>query len=145
MQKRRGRRVRGALDINSNLTGYRALVFFVAIVLATPIAWKRRVWALVWGMLLVNVFVTLRVWFKLYDGFSNPGPAHFFQLSESTKALLHWCTLILFHAPELNFIVPAFIWILVSFRRNDLSFLLGQTPEGELSRESRPTEKRVRG
>ncbi len=145
MQKRRGRRVRGALDINSALTGYRALVFLVAIVLATPIAWKRRAWALAWGMLLVNVFVALRMWLKLYDSFSDPGPAYFFKLGESTKELLHWCTLILYQAPELNFIVPAFIWLLVSFRRNDLALLLGQAPVGEQSRESRPPEKRVRG
>ncbi len=144
MQKLRGRRVRGALDINSALTGYRALIFLVAMVVATPIAWKRRVWALVWGMLLVNAFVTLRVWLKLYDAFSNPGPAYFFKMGESTKELLHWCTLILFQAPEMNFIVPAFIWLLVSFRRNDLALLLGQTPAGEKSRESRPSEKRVR-
>lgn len=145
MQKLRGRRVRGVLDINSALTGYRALVFFVAMVVATPIAWKRRVWALVWGMLLVNAFVALRVWLKLYDAFSNPGPAHFFKLGESTKELLHWCTLMLYTAPEMNFIIPAFIWLLVSFRRNDLALLLGQTPAGEQTRESRRSEKRARG
>lgn len=145
MVKRRGRRDRGTVNISSALRGYRALVFLVAMVVATPIAWKRRVWALVWGMLLVNVFVGLRVWLKLYDSFSNAGPAHFFTLEESTKNLLHWCMLMLYSAPEMNFIIPAFIWLLVSFRRNDLALLLGQTPAGEQIRESRRSERHTRG
>lgn len=124
MVKRHGRRVRGTLDINSGLVGYRPLAFLVALVLATPITLKRRAWALLGGLILVNLFVALRMWLKLYAGFSSPGPLNVITLGEFSKTALQWAALMLYRAPEMNYIVPAFIWLLVSFRRGDLRGVL---------------------
>lgn len=124
MVKHGGRRIRGTLDINSGLVGYRPLAFLVALVLATPIALKRRAWALLGGLVLVNLFVALRMWLKLYAGFSGPGPFNVITLGEFGTTALQWAVLMLYRAPEMNYIIPAFIWLLVSFRRGDLHGVL---------------------
>jgi hypothetical protein len=38
----------------NSLTGTNALT--IALIMATPVQWRRRSWALLWGMLLINAF-----------------------------------------------------------------------------------------
>ncbi len=113
-------------DIKSVYAGYRPTAFLIALVLATPVPWSRRLWALLWGLILVNAFVSFRVGLVLLDDFSNNNPLALFTLSHTLKAGLRLLVLLFYRAPEMHYIVPAFIWLLVTFRRDDLKTLLAR-------------------
>lgn len=113
-------------DITSVYAGYRPTAFLIALVLATPIPWSRRPWALLWGLILVNAFVTFRIGILLLNDFTNPNPLALFTLSHTLKSGLKFLVLLFFRAPEMHYIVPAFIWLLVTFRRGDLKTLLAK-------------------
>ncbi len=122
-------------DIKSVYVGYRPTAFVIALVLATPLPWRRRVWALLWCLILVNVFVAFRVGIVLLNDFTNPNPLALFTLGRTWKMLLRGLVLLFYRAPEMHYIVPAFIWLVVTFRRGDMSRLLARQPR----REERPT------
>lgn len=118
-------------DIKSVYVGYRPTAFVIALALATPVPWRRRLWALLWCLILVNVFIAFRVGLVLLDDFSNNNPLALFSLGRAWKISLKALVLLFYRAPEMHYIVPAFIWLLVTFRRGDLSRLLTPRPRGK--------------
>ncbi len=77
-------------------------------------------WALLWGLVLVNAFVAFRVWLQLVNAYSDPNALAIFSLSPFWKGMLRAAVLVLFRAPAAHYVVPMFIWMLVTFRRGDL-------------------------
>ncbi len=101
--------------------GYLATVLVLALILATPVSRRRKGWAILWGLLLANAFVTLRIYLGLVHLFSGPGdPMAMFSFSPFWKDALHLAVQISSVSPELTFVVPVFIWIVVTLRRGDL-------------------------
>ena len=112
--------VSGDMDIKSVYVGYRPTIFLIALVLAAPVPWSRRLWALWWGLVLVNAFVAFRVWLQLVNAYSDPNALNLYPLSPFWKGMLRAAVLVLFRAPAAHYVVPMFIWMLVTFRRGDL-------------------------
>jgi len=115
--------VTGRMNSSSRLVGYLPTVILLALILATPISWRRR-WRALWiGGLLVTAFVALRMAIPLLQTFSAPGPL---QVHER-GALAHWLLSVLdrafLAAPASWFVVPIFIWIGVALRRRDWELL----------------------
>jgi len=54
-------RARRTTESDSRFLGYMPVAALVALILATPITWRRRGLALLWGLPLVHGFVVLRV------------------------------------------------------------------------------------
>ena len=112
------------IRISSRYTCYVPTVTLIALVLATPISWSRRCWALLWGLIFVHVVAILFHITILLDKFSYDNPIHAVDLSPWAKtAVLYvkstiWASVLLFH-----FVIPALIWILVTFRRSDWEWL----------------------
>ena len=127
--KRRPHYARGELDIKSVYTGYRPTAFLIALVIATPIPWSRRWRALVWGLVWVNVFVALRVWLRLLDTFSDGNVLALYTFSPFWKSLLQALVKIIVEQPETHYMAPAFIWILVVFRRGEWKRAFGLEPQ----------------
>lgn len=104
---------------DSNLVGYMPVVSLVALVLASPIPWRRRRRALAHGLALVTVFVAARMSIPIRRDFSredalavhHPGAVGRWLLEVSERALLD--------APASFFVVPILIWVLVALRRED--------------------------
>ena len=118
---------------SARLIGYLPTAEVVALILATPIAWRRRWKALLWGLLLVHGLIALRVTILLLYGFSSdqpcalysPGP---FWSDVLTKAYSLGAVWVSF-----TFVAPIFIWLLVTFRRIDLQRWLVTRGDGELA------------
>lgn len=125
---------RGQLELKCTYTGYRPTAFMIALVLATPLAWRRRLRALLWCLLWVQVFIAFRVDLRLLDAVSNADALAVFTPGPFWKGLLSGLNLVFFTAPASDYTVPAFIWLLVCFRRGDLQRVLGEQPEKELAR-----------
>ncbi len=133
----RNRRAPGAnapFPFKASLVGYRPTIFLLALVLATPIAWSRRWRALLWGLLWVNVFVAFRVWLLLVNAFSNENPLAVYSFSPFFKSLFEPLVAVMFLSPATHYTAPAFIWLLVTFRRGDIEALLGSKRSGPARR-----------
>jgi hypothetical protein len=98
---------------------YLATALVVALILATPLPRRRKAIALVLGLLLINAFVVWRIWIGLVDVFSENQLA-LIQLAPFWKETVRLAVQIFVGSIESSFIVPVFIWILVTFRRGDL-------------------------
>lgn len=125
LYKLKPRPVRGTTEITAVYYGYRPTVFLIALILATPIPWRRRLLALVWGLILINVFVAFRLTLQLFDIFSNGDALTLFTLSRPWKTVLKAMIRIFVMAPAGHYMGPAFIWLVVTFRRGDLAAVFG--------------------
>ena len=61
----------GRVPVASRRMGYVPTAMLIGLVLATPLPWSRKVRALLWGFLLINGFVVLRVALVLLHTFSR--------------------------------------------------------------------------
>lgn len=105
---------------DSIATGYLPTVETIALVLATPIPWRRRWKALLYGVLLANGFVALRVYVTLLHWFSVEQPWALYTPNPFGKKVLASVFEFIAVAPPCTFLMPVLIWILVTFRRDDI-------------------------
>jgi hypothetical protein len=107
---------------SSRYTGYGPTALALALVLATPIPWRRRAWALPWAALLASVFVATMLAIWIYGWFYGEECLSLAPFSEEHAARAKLVATVL----DMNswmgpyYIAPVFIWVLVSFRREDL-------------------------
>ncbi|MFH1746416.1 MAG: hypothetical protein ABIG44_05155 [Planctomycetota bacterium] len=131
-------RMSTTLPLSSRHKGYLPTISLIALVLATPIPWRRRGWALLWGLLLINAFVALRTALAILNAFVNDGPA-----SQTTslfaRELCRGLTVALAETPASYFIGSILIWIVVTFRRGD--WLAARNPE-RYTDDQRPSPER---
>ena len=82
---------------------------------------------------------------QLLDAYSDPNPLALFSLTRNWKITLKILVLIFFRAPETHYIAPAFIWILVTFRRGDLAnmFTRQKHTQDAIARGPAKTEPRL--
>ena len=106
------------LITGSRNSAYLPTAFLVSLVLATPVPWQRRAWALLWGLMLMTVFVASCQLVCVLYAFNRPclslisvGP----RWSQALETL--------FEAAQGDAVtwlaVAALIWVLVTFRRSD--------------------------
>lgn len=109
----------GTVQHNSRRMGYVPTAVLISLVLATPLSWSRKSRALLWGLLLVNAFVALRLALVLLRDLSRDDPLCLFDLSPFTLKVLAWAVraLVMSHGSYFGF--PVLIWILATFRRSD--------------------------
>jgi len=115
----------GRTEIGVDYLSYRPTAFLVALVLATPVPWRRRSLALLVGLVFINLFIAFRVWLRVFDALSDGNVLSVYALSEFWKNVVRMGVTVLVRAPVPTYIVPAFVWLLVSFRRGDLQALAG--------------------
>lgn len=104
---------------------YLATVFTLALVLATPIPWRRRWKAIVLAMLLIHLFLAARLWLGLLDGFSEERMA-VVHLSPFWKEAVRLAVAIFLVSPEATFVAPVFAWIVAAVRSKDLTQWFGE-------------------
>ncbi|UCE60089.1 MAG: hypothetical protein JSU63_21925 [Phycisphaerales bacterium] len=102
-------------QLDARMTGYLPIAQVLALILATPIPWSRRWKALVWGFLLVNLFVAVRVWSILVFTLSSVAQ-HITNLGELSADLIS-----ILASPTPAFLVPPLVWLLVVLRPADLA------------------------
>ena len=126
--------LQGRVNHSSWLIGYLPLAECSALILATPIPWQRRWKALLWGLILVNVFVVVRIWIVLLYWFGIDAPWALYDPSlfwgQVVSGLRAW----LVKGPTCSFVIPALIWMLVCFRPSDFKAAIGdeETPSAAM-------------
>jgi hypothetical protein len=108
-----------ALDVNTRYLGYVPTILLIALVLASPVSWKRRLLALALGLVLVTLLVMFKQWISLL-WLCEQHP--FLQLTNFTgtgkKLLTFFNTFISITSSSVLYFVVA-IWLLVTFRLED--------------------------
>ncbi len=108
------------LMLDSRGVGWIPTALIVSLVVATQVPWARRLWALLAGTVLVHVFIILTSAAYIWDETLAPiGPG-----ASAAARLGHWVAdgLVETFVVQLgaSFVVPAVIWLLVTFNRGDL-------------------------
>jgi len=117
------RGARGTMDANSRRMGFMATAFLSALVLATPIPRPRRLVALVWGLVLISVFVAFKMYLQLVNAFSDDNVLAIYTFGAFTKTVVVALIKVFSMSPVTAYIAPVVIWVLVAFRRGDLAGL----------------------
>jgi len=104
------------VDFDVRGFGWKPMALFIALVLASPLPWKRRLVALCWGPLWVQAAVMGLLAFAIWNESSEIGLV---TMSPFWKSLAAEC--------QHNFIAhfslaaPVVVWLLMTFRTGDLA------------------------
>lgn len=108
------------LDLDTRAFGWMPLALLLAFVLATPLPWKRRWRALVWGVLCQQAFTMMALGYCIWNESTEVGLV---SISEAWKEAAAAVKSLL--AGQLILAVPVLIWLLVMFRGGDLQKITG--------------------
>lgn len=117
--------------VDSASMGFLPMAVLVALLAATPRGLGRRLRGLVRGGLLVQVFIALRLLVLILYAVTAAADSTRAVASVWTKTLTHQLHSIVNVEIPLAFAAPALIWLLTTFRREDLLGL--QLPRGPAS------------
>jgi hypothetical protein len=118
---------------SSRYTGYVPTAFAVALVLATPLPWRRRAAAMAWAALLASGFAALMlaIWIRGWFYWQECAWLAKFSSRYELRADLSGSLVDISTWPGPYFIAPVFIWIIVSLRRKELEAIpVASSPSG---------------
>jgi hypothetical protein len=105
---------------------YLPTALLIALVLATGIGWRRRLWALAWGLLWVHVFIAFLMGVMIVVViWANP-ELDLFQASQSWQKAVWLLNECFGNRVGTPLIMAVLIWMVVTFRREDWINILGQ-------------------
>jgi hypothetical protein len=113
----------GFICHNSRRSSYIYIAFLAALVLATLIPWRRKGWALLWGMILIHGFIVFNLAMWILYGF-NKEPLCLLVLCPFWKRVLLLTLDVFVRNLTFGLVVCVFIWIFILFRREDWSRIL---------------------
>jgi len=106
--------------LDTRSIGWLPTALTLALILATPVPWRQRGWAVVWGMLLVQVFILFSLQIEIWYWWYEPPTISSVHLSPFCLSILDNLRYTLITQIGASFSVPILIWILVTIRREDL-------------------------
>lgn len=114
----RGNGQRFMLAVDAWQMGWTPTAFFVALTLASPIPWRRRWWALLWGMLLIHGFVLMTVGIFVWNESTR---LYLVTLPPLWKEIANRLEAVALAPVGPSFFAAAMTWMLVAFRRQDFA------------------------
>lgn len=107
------------VGITSRYSSYMFAAFLAALILATPVSWKRRAWALVLGFILMHIyFLAIKTSIFLLNILAN-SPQSPMVFNESLKKFAFFAKAAFMENLVFGFMISIFIWALVLFRKKD--------------------------
>lgn len=96
--------------VSARHMGYVPVGTFLSSMIVTPLAWRRRLKGILWGLLVIHLFIALRIVVLLVSLFSSEGPQQLFHPGRPGAASLRLLTTILTESPTVTYAVPVFLW-----------------------------------
>lgn len=113
------------LDFDVRGLGWKPTALLIALVLATPLPWKRRLTALCWGLLWVQLVVMIFLAFAIWNESSEIGLVTMSPFWKNLASQWQHNFIALFSLAS-----PFMVWALVTFRTADMAFL--KWPNGKI-------------
>jgi hypothetical protein len=114
------------LDLDSFDFLWRPMSLLLALVLASPVSWRRRAWALAAGGICLHLFLFLVLDFAIWTESADVGLVSFSPFWKKTCGeILHLLI------GQLNIAAPFLIWAVMTFRREDFQGFLNLETAGE--------------
>ncbi|MGB8354596.1 MAG: hypothetical protein WCD79_11950 [Chthoniobacteraceae bacterium] len=110
------------LDVGS---GWQATALLLALILATPVSWRRRGWAVFLGLLCIHFLILLSLSFIIWN---ESMEISLVTLSPFWKQISNGFRDVL--VSQFTVAIPVLVWVLVTFRREDMIRILGRRGEG---------------
>jgi len=129
-------------SINIRFLGYVPTAMVMSLVLATPISFRRRCRAVIWGLALVHLYIAARLWLTLLADFSGNSVVATFSLGEFGDGALAFLSGLLSTSIIGSYLGPIVIWIMVTFRRGDLELIMADKSETEPAAPTRSRKER---
>ena len=112
----------GGLKTSSRMMGYAPTVVIIALFLATPTTWRRRAFGLLWGLLLIHLFIAVRLSLTLAkDGFAGTHKYALFKPSEFWFGVLERVEEVVVDNPTAYLAMCVIVWLLICFLNGSLS------------------------
>ncbi len=119
-----GRPVGVVSIIPTGRVGFVPTAELIALILASPVSWPRRLRALVGGFVLVNLFVGARLAMMLLFCYSQDTPMRQFEWGSTATNLIAGLYEFFYVSPTGSFLIPPLIWALVTIRSDDVRAML---------------------
>lgn len=115
--------------IPSRYSGYLPAALLIALTVATPLSWRRRIIALLIGLVALHIYIFSVLLLTIVRVLTRDGPAQLYELSgfwdNLLKQVIHHTTT----SPTFSMLVPVVLWAAVTFRRGDLATLAGDAAD----------------
>ena len=105
------------LELDTRGVGWVPTALVLALILATPVPWRRRGRALLWGLLVVHGYLLLCVAVYIW---SNSTDLLLLTLNPFWKEVVRGLEETLLTQMGASFVEPVLIWIFVTLRRQDM-------------------------
>jgi hypothetical protein len=103
---------------------YVLTALLIALIVATPLPWRRRLIALALGLIILNAYLYGVLLVTVVRVLSREGPARLHELSSFWDGTLEFVMHHTTHSPTFSTVIPVVIWAAVTFRRGDLMLML---------------------
>ena len=101
------------------LNDYLPVAFLIALIIASPIGWKRMLAALALGLLVIHVFIFIGMWFSFLYNFNINPALQVLELKGISEKLVSFFYELLSKNPGTGVIMAIITWVLVSFNFSD--------------------------
>jgi len=128
------------LDFDSHGIGWVPTALLIALVLATPVSWPRRLRALFWGLLAVHAFILASIEVYIWNQSDASNGLNLVELSPFWKTVANGLEETLVTQLGASFVFPLLIWILTTFRAEDIR-LFSAAASARLAKVSPVTQK----
>ena len=124
IQTNRGRTAAG---LSARRFGYMPTTFLLALVVATPLRWRRKRWALLWSLLLIHAFIAVRLMLQLAHARATQ---HLVEASEAWTQTLDAIQRALY-TTNLPMLAPLLIWMLTTLYQSEWLSVRDGSPTDE--------------
>jgi hypothetical protein len=107
------------LALDSRGVGWIPTALVTALIVATPIAWKRRLWALVPGLLAIHGYLVFTIGVYIWNQSAAGDELALVRLSPALKTVANGLEETFVTQVGASIVVPVIIWLVVTFRRGD--------------------------
>jgi hypothetical protein len=104
---------------NSRMSAYFPTALVIALVLATGIGWRRRLCALVWGLLWIHVFIAILLGLMIAFTITINPQLGLYEISPFWQNIVSFLRQFFVVRNGARFATAVLIWIVVTFRRDD--------------------------
>lgn len=122
--------------LKSGMLGLLPTLGVIALCAATPLPFSRRLYRLLFGLVLVHVFILLRLSVAAWFWMSEGGESAVLPLSDFTRGLLAGARTLLVTSPAVSFVAPLLIWLVVMIRPSEWTLTPGQADRAAPARDA---------